>query len=116
MKINHNRDQQNKYYSYCDYADYIDEDNKPRIKEEQDYRVLAKVLHKSNLKKYYIRLSSNKKFFDPKTFDINKKINLEQKQMLNKFKQVSGKVFNLYINFLTSKNNAWLLNAEREDE
>lgn len=101
-------------YTFIGYEDFIDSDNCPRITDENDNRVLAKKRTRENgSTRYSIKLdSSTRKLFNPILYDINAK--LENTKIV--FKNVNHKTFNLYINFLKTKNQSWLLNAERESE
>jgi hypothetical protein len=101
-------------YTFIGYEDFTDADNCPRINKEDDNRVLAKKRIRNNgSTRYSIKLdNSNRKLFNPTIYDINAK--LENKKPV--FKNVNMKTFSLYINFLKSKNQSWLLNAERESE
>jgi hypothetical protein len=106
------------YYGSIKNYDFVDEDNNPRIKEEQDSRVLAKIKTKDDgSKKYLIRLDNLKKLYDP-TLDMseNKSTNLFDIDGAEiPFKEVNKKTFNLYLSFLRTMNTSWIRNAERED-
>lgn len=82
--------------------------------------ICAKIVHRANgSKKYMIRLDSNGKLYNPVSIYGIEKNNtfLDRVCRSNqRFKEVSEKVINLYIGFLTNKNIALLTNAEREAE
>jgi hypothetical protein len=102
------------YYTFIGHEDFIDDDNYPRIKKEEDNRILAKKkIRENGSTRYSIKLdSSTRKLFNPIMYDINSKL----ENVKPVFKSVNSKTFNLYINFLKTKNQSWLLNAERESE
>lgn len=109
----------NQYYSQIGFQDFVDEDNNPRIVEENNEKVLAKVKVKDNgQNKYLIRLDYNKKLFNPslqnETKGKNKPIDLFIPNS-DSFKEVSKKVFDFYLSFLRTSNTAWIDHAERED-
>jgi hypothetical protein len=108
------------FYSIIGSEDYLDENNCPAIKLENDTRVLAKkTLRKDGSIKYSIKLTNGGKMQNPLSIYGTKKDNnfLDRKcRSNNSFKEVSYKVFDLYMNFLKTKNTAWLHNAEREAE
>lgn len=101
-------------YTFIGSQDFLDDNNFPRIKNVDDHRVLAKKRIRNNgSTKYSIRLdTSNRKLFNPNIYDINARI----ENTRTVFKTVNSKTFNMYINFLKTKNQSWLLNAERESE
>jgi hypothetical protein len=67
--------------------------------------------------RYFIRLDQRGKIYNPLSVyednQQNKFVNKVCKEG-NKFKDVNGKVFGLYLTYLRTKNLAWLNNAERE--
>ena len=103
-------------YTIINQHDFIDEDNNPR-KEQEDSTVYAKKITKNNSIKYFIKIDNTNKFYNPlssvssiRPTKILQTISIPK----NQFKQVNSEIFNMYINFLRSKNEAWLHNAERE--
>lgn len=113
-------EKKDKFYSIMGSEDYIDENNCPAIKSENDDRVLAKkTLRKDGSIKYSIKLTSGGKMKNPLSiYGTKKDTNFLDRtcRSNNSFKEVSYKVFDLYMNFLKTKNTAWLHNAEREAE
>ena len=67
--------------------------------------------------RYFIRLDQRGKIYNPLSVyednQQNKFVNKICKEG-NKFKDVNGKIFGLYLTYLRTKNLAWLNNAERE--
>ena len=112
-------EQTDKFYGFIDCCDYIDNENYPRTKTENT-NTLAKITYKKNGSiKYSIKITKNGKMHNPTLDYDNKKDNnfLDRICRSNdSFKEVSYKVFNMYINFLKTKNVAWINNAERESE
>jgi|688.fasta_scaffold222248_3 hypothetical protein len=111
--------QENCYYCQIGFQDFIDKENNPRIKEENNNKVIAKIKFKDNNQpKYLIRLDNNKKLFNPNLQNEakgkNKPIDLFIPNS-DSFKEVSKKVFDFYLNFLRTSNNLWINHAERED-
>jgi hypothetical protein len=107
------------FYTIVGEEDFINEDLPMR--SEEDDKVYAKKITRSNGSiKYMIRLDYSAKLYNP--FSIYDKEDKRQvTDFLNsvcrsnkKFKEVNGKVFDLYLKFLTTKNTSWLFNAERE--
>lgn len=106
----------NQYYTLVGQEDFIDDDNNPRIKNDSDDRVLAKKTVRTKLK-YSIKIDNAGKFYNPlspissvKPIKILQTISIPN----SRFKEVNKTVFNMYLNFLRSKNIAWINNAERE--
>lgn len=114
LKNNNEEETTTESYTFIGYEDFIDTDNYPRVTDENDNRTLAKKrIRQNGSTRYSIKLdSSTRKLFNPILYDINAK--LENTKPV--FKSVNHKTFNLYINFLKTKNQSWLLNAERESE
>ena len=100
--------------------DTVNQENYPVISVSQPDKVFAKrVSRKNGTTKYLVRLASNGKLYNPLSI-----YGVEQdKSFLNrvcrsdkKFKEVNQRAFEWYLNFLSTKNIAWLNNAEREME
>lgn len=108
--------QSNQYYTLVGQEDFIDDENNPRIEKDSDERVFAKKTEKNKLK-YLIKIDNAGKFYNPlspissiKPIKILQTISVPD----SRFKEVNKTVFNMYLNFLRSKNIAWINNAERE--
>jgi hypothetical protein len=108
------------FYTVLGSHDYLDEEKNPRLSSSTSGDVLAKFTDYSNGRiKYFIKLGMHGKIYDPigmySEGTSNKFISKIGKKAWE-FKEVSPKVFELYVNFLRTKNIAWLRNAEREME
>ncbi len=112
--------EKNEFYSTMGSHDYLDDQNYPRISKENDKRILAKkITREDGSIKYSIKLTNNGKMQNPLSMYGVEKDNTFLDRVCrsnDKFKEVNYKVFDLYINFLKTKNIAWLHNAEREAE
>ena len=115
-----NTEPPNKIYEYFTILgehDYLDVNNKPRANEENN-KVIAKTLTVDNKPtRYFIKVGTYGKIYNPiglysegQNTKFLSKIGRKQFE----FKEVNQKVFELYANFLCTKNIAWLNNAERE--
>lgn len=108
--------------SYCYYTilgdhDYIDNHGKPRVDNETNEVAAKSVVIDNKPARYYIKVGTYGKIYNP----IGLFSEGKQTKFLSKigrkefeFKEVNAKVFELYVNFLATKNIAWLNNAERE--
>jgi hypothetical protein len=112
--------EKNEFYSSMGSQDYLDDQNYPRISKENDKRILAKkITREDGSIKYSVKLTNNGKMQNPLSmYGVEKDTTFLDRvcRSNDKFKEVNYKVFNLYINFLKTKNIAWLHNAEREAE
>lgn len=110
----------NEFYSSMGSHDYLDTNNCPRITQENDKRVLAKkIIREDGSIKYSIKLTNSGKMQNPiSMYGIEKDNSFLDRvcRSNDRFKEVNYKVFDLYVNFLKTKNIAWLHNAEREAE
>jgi hypothetical protein len=104
------------YYTILGDHDFIDSKDRPQAKKESA-KVVAKCIYKNESNKFYIKVGTYGKIFNPiglfsegKSEKFVAKIGRKEFE----FKEVNQKVFDLYLNFLSTKNIAWLNNAERE--
>lgn len=104
-------------YTLIEQEDFLDNNNNPRIQSENDKRIMAKKIKNQNKTKYLIKLDNSGKFYNPispissiKPTKILQTISLTE----DRFKEVNENSFNMYLNFLRSKNISWINNAERE--
>lgn len=105
------------YYCMSGNEDYMDENNLPRLKNDGKL-VLAKRIDKTDAQpQFFVKISNQNKLFNPlgagledKSYSIVDNVC----RPADKFKSVNLTVFNMYLNFLSSKNIAWLNKAERE--
>ena len=103
-------------YTILGQQDYLDGMDRPRINNEDD--ALAKAVSIDNKPtRFYIKVGTYGKIYNP----IGLYSEGQSKKFLAKigrkefeFKEVNQKIFDLYISFLSTKNTAWLVNAERE--
>jgi hypothetical protein len=104
------------YYTMLGDHDFIDDNQRPRAKKEKS-GVVAKQITKNTNKKLYIKIGTYGKIFNPMGMfseGKNEKFLAKIGRKEFEFKEVNQKVFDMYLNFLSSKNLAWLNNAERE--
>jgi len=123
IKQNEDLEKQIEYYTLKGMQDYLDERDMPRVKEDNG-KVLAKKIcyydTDNNLVKqktrYQIKIGAYGRIYNP--------IGLYSEGRSNKYSSKTGKdewrmkevnenIFNLYLSFLKTKNNAHLIIAER---
>lgn len=105
------------YFTLLGDHDFLDENKRPRAEEETS-KVVAKAASVDDRPtRYYIKVGAYGKVFNPiglysegKSTKFLAKIGRKEFE----FKEVNQKVFDFYVNFLSTKNLAWLNNAERE--
>lgn len=110
---------ENKYYTMSGYESFNDDNGKPCADEKDTAIIFAKqTTREDGTKKYSIRLDKDKKMFNPVSIYGNKDLRLLENISRNnkQYKEVNQKVFDMYLQFLSTKNTAWLHNAERESE
>jgi hypothetical protein len=96
--------------------EFLDSDKNPRLNKE-DGEVCAKKIITDNNTKFYIKTGLYGKIYDPiglYSEGTSAKFLSRVGKKAWEFKQVSSKVFDMYLSFLKTKNKAWLTNAERE--
>lgn len=105
------------YYTVLGDHEFLDDDGRPRSKTENNVVVAKSVQTDNKPFRYYIKVGTYGKIYNPiglysegQNTKFLSKIGRKQFE----FKEVNQKVFDLYVNFLTTKNLAWLNNAERE--
>jgi hypothetical protein len=117
------------YYSLSGEEDFLDEDNNPRIHNENDNRVVAKALRNKKPKhfndntlhlRYYIKTNPNLEIFNP----IQNHSSIKDKKLFShvhsvcktpwNFKEVDKHIFDQYIQFLKHKNQQSLKEIERQ--
>lgn len=105
------------YIYYTMFGDHtsLDDENNPLIDSKE--KSLAYRKYSTNESSYYIKVGLHGKVFNPMGLysegKQNKFLSKIGKNEYN-FAKVNSKVFNMYLNFLRTKNIAWLNNAERE--
>lgn len=105
------------YFTILGDHDYLDGNKRPRATEENN-KVVAKTSTTDNRPtRYYIKVGTYGKIYNPiglysegQNTKFLSKIGRKQFE----FKEVNQRVFDFYLNFLSTKNMAWLNNAERE--
>lgn len=102
-------------YTVFGQHDDIDRDGNPLTDEEKN--CLAYIKRLGHDEQYYLKIGLHGKIYNPiglySEGKSNKFLSRVGKQEYN-FTKVNSKVFNMYLNFLRTKNLAWLNNAERE--
>lgn len=107
------------FYTLSGLQDFLDNEGNPRLKEDGANTFAKKYIRKDGTTKYVVRLNANGKFYNPVSIygqEPTKSFLDRVCRSNNKHKEVSQKVFEWYVKFLSTKNPAWLANAEREDE
>jgi hypothetical protein len=103
---------------YCVLGEheFIDSDNNPRLSAESG-KVLAKKTSTQSSTRYFVKIGTYGRLYNP----IGMYTEGNENKFLAKigrdewfFKEVNQRVFDNYLNFLRTKNIAWLNNAERE--
>lgn len=106
------------YYTVIGQEDFIDTNGFPRSNNESQNKTFAKKIIKNDGKiKYCIKIGSNNKLINPISIygqEKNTSFLDSVCRANNKFIDVNLKTFELYIQFLKTKNTSWLYNAERE--
>jgi len=96
--------------------DFFDDQNRPRINDEN--KALAKIVAvDDHPNRYYIKVGTYGKIYNPiglYTEGHSEKFLSKIGRKQFEYKEVNQRVFNMYVSFLTTKNMAWLNNAERE--
>jgi hypothetical protein len=103
-------------YTLLGHQDFIDDNHKPRLKQDSKF-TYAKCSTKNDITKYYIKVGTYGKIFNPIGLFSEGKSNKFVAKIGKKefeFKEVNQKIFDMYTTFLATKNIAWLNNAERE--
>lgn len=118
FQIQRNKDEKESLYTYYTVLgshSSLDSDGNPLCDNQS--KSLAYTKSSDNDKQYYIKIGTYGKIFNP----IGLYSEGKQNKFLSKigkdeysFTRVNNKVFDMYLNFLRTKNIAWLNNAERE--
>jgi len=103
------------YYTIFGSHEDLDNDGNPLIQDKK--KCLAYIRHGNEDEHFYLKVGTYGKIFNP----IGLYSEGRQNKFLSKigkeeysFTRVNSKVFSMYLNFLRTKNMAWLNNAERE--
>ena len=114
-----NTEESIEFYTLKGNESFIDEFNRSRATEENATVLAKKTIKKNGAIKYSIRLGNNGKFYNPISIYGQEKTHTFLNRICrsnDRFKEVGQKVFNMYLEFLNTKNISWLINAEREHE
>lgn len=120
---------QNLLYGLMGEEDFLDDSGNPRIKSDDNPKIMAKAI-KTKLSKhmtesrislrYYIRTKPNNIIYNPIKIESSVKdketfnfINNTCKNNID-FKEVTQSIFDKYLTFLRTKNVRWLNAAQRE--
>lgn len=116
QKKNNDSKPESGFYTIFGNHVYLDDNGNPRVNEDSK-NTFAKCVSSENGTRYFIKVGLYGKIFNP----IGLYSEGRQNKFLSKagkkeydYKEVNQKVFDLYVNFLRTKNQAWLNNAERE--
>jgi hypothetical protein len=105
------------YFTLIGDHSFLDDHNRPRV-DNENIKVVAKTITTDNKPtRYYIKVGTYGKIYNPiglYTEGQNTKFLSKIGRKQFEFKEVNKYVFDLYTNFLATKNLAWLNNAERE--
>jgi hypothetical protein len=104
------------YFTIIGKHEYIDNNKNPRVSKETP-EVCAKKIVGEEKTKFYIKTGLYGKVYDPIGLfseGTGAKFLARSGKKAWNFKQVSSRVFDMYLSFLKTKNKAWLTNAERE--
>jgi len=119
QKESENIDQLDEFYTLTGDHDYYDEDNNPRLVKDGPKTLAKKLFTDKRSPRFLIKMNTDGKLHNPTNITSKQKMTsnfLDRKCREPKFKSVSVRVFNMYLNFLKSKNLSWLYNADREAE
>lgn len=105
------------YYGVSGAEDFVDADGLPRMAQDSPKVFAKKIIRSNSSTQYCIKLSNNNKLFNPMDYGLDERsysIVDNVCRPSDKFKIVNKTVFDMYTNFLSSKNVSWLTKAERE--
>lgn len=106
-----------KYYTVSGQEEYIDDNGVPRVSSDNGSVLAKETIRSGALPKYSIKIGLNNKLVNPISVYGKEKESSFLDSICradNKFIDVNPKTFQLYLNFLKTKNTSWLFNAERE--
>jgi hypothetical protein len=106
-------------------GDSILDDASRRNNSDQEYIILAeerdnayaKEVVRGGKARYFIKIGRNGRMFDPLAVVPSDARSYKRTHGTDEwtYREVNKRVFDLYLNYLRTKNNAWLHNAEREN-
>lgn len=103
-------------YTVIGLQDYLDNDSNPIIESDIEKKAFAKKITTNNIDKFYIKVGTYGKIFNPiGMYSEGKNTKFLSRAGKNEyqFKKVKKEIFDMYLNFLSTKNLAWFNNAER---
>lgn len=113
-------DSTNELYTIHGQHDFLDTEGNPRAHTDCDKVLAKKMLREDGTYKYIIKNDSSGRLYNPISIYGESKSRsetfLDKTCKDSKFRTVNMKTFELYVNFLRTKNFSWLYNAEREAE
>lgn len=86
------------------------------LEDETNPLAYAKQVNNGAKTKYFVKANKYGHVYNPLgMYETDRKTKVNPRYGMKSFdyRQVSKEVFTMYLNFLNTKNNAWLLNAER---
>jgi hypothetical protein len=111
-------DKLEEFYTVIGKQDFL-KDKTPMVNDEAQALAKKIINTKANTSRYFIKIGTYGRPYNPiglYSEGQNNKFLTKAGKPLYTFKEVNEKTFNFYINFLTTKNTAWLSNTERELE
>jgi hypothetical protein len=104
------------YYTVLGSHDFLDDNEAPMLNDDAK-NVYAKTVTVSDRTRYFVTIGLHGKLFNPMGMYSEGR----REKFLSKIgktewnlKEVNPKIFNMYIKFLSTRNIAWLNNAQRE--
>jgi hypothetical protein len=119
FKIKNNQKETHSYQRYTLFGqhDDLDQEGNPTTLKEKNTYAYIKSNEDQSKQSYYIKVGLYGKVYNPiglySEGKANKFLSKVGKNEYN-FAKVNQRVFDMYLNFLRTKNLAWLNNAERE--
>jgi hypothetical protein len=105
------------YYTPIGEHEFLDNQNRPCAKTENEFVVAKTIKNGSRPTKFFVKVGPHGKLYNPIGLFSEGKNNKFLAKIGKKeweFKEVNQQIFDLYLSFLSTKNIAWLNNAERE--
>ena len=107
---------EHKFFTILGSHEFIDANKYPRTSAENK-NTFAKQITKNQTQKFYIKTGTYGRIYNPMGLFSEGKSDKFVAKIGKKeydFQEVNFKIFEMYLNFLSTKNIAWLNNAERE--
>lgn len=111
-------DKAEEFYTVIGKQEYM-QDKHPMVRSENQAFAKKITNTTNNTARYFIKVGTYGRPYNPiglYSEGQNNKFLTKAGKPLYTFKEVNEKTFNFYINFLSTKNTAWLSNTERELE